>query len=179
MNDLPGKVTRNDYADLHMPNGVAVKYYYTTSDTTVKKKPAQGMNLSTLVDGMYDLLPYDSVNDVWFDEGESRVWMDLQKEIEIDSIHIFANLNTHRGSEFFSLWGSDSPAPPDAQGDPKASGWTFMTSVPPCDVWGNSKALYTILPNKGKTWRYLMWVSEDSGHGPYYFREIDVFEKQK
>ena len=179
LNALPGKVTRNDYADLHMPNGVTVKYYYTTSDTTLKKKPAQGMNLSTLVDGMYDLLPYDSVNDVWFDEGESRVWMDLQKEIEIDSIHLFANLNMHRGSEFFSLWGSNSPAPPDVNGDPKASGWTYMMSVPPCDVWGNSKALYTILPNKGKTWRYLMWVSEDSGHGPYYFREIDVFERQK
>lgn len=179
LNDLPGKVTMKDYADLHQPNGVTVKYFYTTSDTTVKKKPEQGMNLSTLVDGMYDLLPNDSANDVWFDEGESRVWMDLQKEIEIDSIHIFANLNMHRGSEFISLWGSSSPVPPNANGDPRTSGWTYIMSVPPTDVWGNSKALYTILPDKGGSWRYLMWVSEDSGHGPYYFREIDVFERQK
>jgi len=179
LNALPGKVTRNDYADLHMPNGVTVKYYYTTSDTAVKKKPAQGMNLSALVDGMYDLLPNDSVNDIWFDEGESRIWMDLQKSIEIDSLHLFANLSMHRGAEFFSLWGSNSPTPPDVNGDPKATGWTYMTSIPPCDVWGNSKALYTVLPNKGNAWRYLMWVSEDSGHGPYYFREIDVFERQK
>ena len=179
LNELPGRVTRKDYADLLESKGVTVNYYYTTSDTTVKKKPEQGMNLSPLVDGMYDLRPNDSVNDVWFDEGESRIWMDLQKEIEIDSIHLFANLNLHRGSEFFTLWGSNSATPPDANGDPKASGWTQMISVPPIDVWGNSKALYTILPDKGRTWRYLMWVSEDSGHGPYYFREIDVFERQK
>jgi len=179
LNALPGKVTMKDYADLHMPNGVTVKYYYTTSDTSVKKKPAQGLTLSALVDGMYDLLPNDSVNDVWFSEGESRIWMDLQKGIEIDSIHIFANLNLHRGSQFISLWGSNSPTPPDPNGDPKAAGWTYMMSSPPSDVWGNSKALYTIIPNKGKAWRYLMWVTEDSGHGPYFFREIDVFERQK
>ncbi|MCX6282277.1 MAG: glycosyl hydrolase-related protein [Bacteroidetes bacterium] len=179
LNALPGKVTMKDYADIHQPNGVTVKYFYSTPDTLVKKKPAQGMNLSTLVDGMYDLLPNDSVNDIWFDQGESRVWMDLQKAIEIDSIHIFANLNSHRGAEFLSLWGSDSPVPPDVNGNPKSAGWTYLMSVPPCDVWGNSKALYTILPNKGRTWRYLMWVTEDCGHGPYYFREIDVFERQK
>ncbi len=179
LNDLPGKVTRNDYADLRVPNGVTVKYFYSTPDTTIKKKPAQGMNLSPLVDGMFDLRSNDSVNDIWFDEGESRVWMDLQKEIEIDSIHMFANLNMHRGAEFLSLWGSNSPVPPDPGGDPKAAGWTYMMSIPPCDVWGNSKALYSIYPNKGRSWRYLMWVTEDCAHGPYYFREIDVFEKQK
>jgi len=176
---LPGRVTMKDYADIHMPNGVTVKYFYTTSDTVLKKKPPQGMNISALTDGMYDLLPNDSVNDFWFDEGESRIWMDLQKEIEIDSIHVFASLNSHRGSQFFSLWGSDSKEPPEATGDPKTAGWTYMMSVPACDVWGNSKALYTILPNQGKAWRYLMWVTEDSGHGPYYFREVDVFERQK
>lgn len=179
LNALPGKVSRKDYADLHEPNGVTVKYFYSTPDTIVKNKPTQGLNLSTLVDGMYDLLPNDSVNDVWFEEGESRIWMDLQKEIEIDSIHVFANMSTRRGAEFISLWGSNSSTPPDAKGDPKQSGWTYMMSIPPCEVWGNSKALYTILPNKGKAWRYLMWVTEDCGHGPYYFREIDVFERQK
>ena len=179
LNSLPGRVTMKDYADLHMPNGVMVKYFYSTPDTIVKNKPPQGMNLSALVDGMYDLLPNDSVNDIWFSEGESRIWMDLQKEIEIDSIHIFVNLNMHRGAQFLSLWGSNSAVPPDAKGDPRASGWTYMMSIPPCEVWGNSKALYNILPDKGRSWRYLMWVTEDCGHGPYYFREIDVFERQK
>jgi hypothetical protein len=162
-----------------MPNGVTVKYYYSTSDTSVKNKPPQGMNLSALVDGMYDLLPNDSLNDIWFGDGESRVWMDLQKDIEIDSIHVFANLNLHRGSQFFSLWGSKNGQPADPSGDPAAAGWTYIMSVPPADVWSNSKVLYNMLPDKGQSWRYLMWISEDSGHGPYYFREVDVFEKQK
>ena len=53
--------------------------------------------------------------------------------------------------------------------------------APPEDIWGNSKALYTVipLPGKSKQYRYLLWVSEDSPHGPFYFREVDVFEKQK
>lgn len=179
LNDLPGKITSTDYADIHMPNGVTVKYYYSTSDTSVKNKPPQGMNLSALVDGMYDLLPNDSLNDIWFGDGESRVWMDLQKDIEIDSIHVFANLNLHRGSQFFSLWGSKNGQAADPSGDPAAAGWTYIMSVPPADVWSNSKVLYNMLPDKGQSWRYLMWISEDSGHGPYYFREVDVFEKQK
>jgi alpha-mannosidase len=179
LNALPGKVTMKDYADLHMPNGVMVKYYYNTLDSLPRKKPEQGMNISGLVDGMYDLLPGDSVNDYWFTTGDSRIFMDLQKSIEIDSLHCFASLATNRGSQFFSLWGSDAQVAPDATGDPKATGWTQILAVPWVDVWGNSKALYTILPEKGKAWRYLMWVSENSGHGPFYFREIDVFERQK
>jgi hypothetical protein len=35
------------------------------------------------------------------------------------------------------------------------------------------------MKGKPKQYRYLLWVSEDSQHGPFYFREVDVFEKQK
>jgi hypothetical protein len=68
---------------------------------------------------------------------------------------------------------------PPVTGDPKASGWKYLAWAGPVDIWGNSKAVYSIIPENKKllNCKYIMLVSEASGHGPYYFREIDVFER--
>lgn len=180
LNDLPKKVTMKDYADIHQPNGVTVNYYFSGADT-VMKSLMTGMNLTAMNDGMFDLLPGDSVNDKWSETGVGRIFMDLQKEIEIDSIHLFASLNPDRGSQFFSVWGIPGNNSPDITGDPAFKGWTCLSVSEPADIWGNGKAVYTIIPKPGPSryYRYLMLISEDSGLGPYFFREIDLFEKQK
>jgi hypothetical protein len=107
--------------------------------------------------------------------------MDLAKEIEIDSIHLFATLDTKRGACSFSLWAASGMKSPDVKGDPKLSGWTYLLTATQPDIWGNSNAVYSILPfrERNKAYRYLLWISEDSPHGPHYFREVDIFEKQK
>jgi alpha-mannosidase len=179
---LPARLTMRDYADIHQPNGVTTWYYYSNADTILTEgQVSNGMAVSAINDGMYDLLPGDSLNDRWSEKGEGRIVMDLQKEIELDSLHIFAEKNTRRGKQSFSLWGATGNETPAIKGDPANAGWNFIALSPPEDIWGNSKALYTIvpLPGKSKQYRYLLWVSEDSPHGPFYFREIDVFEKQK
>jgi alpha-mannosidase len=179
LNDLPYKVSLKDYADMHMPNGVTVNYYYSGTEQLKANMPEQGMVLSACNDGMFDLLPSDSLKDVWFEKGESRIVMDLQNKIGIDSLHIFASLDTKRGPETYSIWISDKPAMPPVTGDPKASGWKYLAWAGPVDIWGNSKAVYSIIPENKKllNCKYIMLVSEASGHGPYYFREIDVFER--
>jgi alpha-mannosidase len=179
LNDLPYKVSMKDYADMHMPNGVTVNYYYSGTEQLKANMPEQGMVLSACNDGMFDLLPSDSLKDVWFEKGESRIVMDLQNKIGIDSLHVFAALDTKRGPETYSIWISDKPAMPPVTGDPKASGWKYLTLAGPVDIWGNSKAVYSIIPENKKplNCKYIMLVSEASGHGPYYFREIDVFER--
>ena len=187
LNELPARLTMKDYADIHQPNGVTSIYYPGEPDTTLSGSltltgsPGEGLHISAINDGMYDLLPTDSVNDKWSETGQGRLMMDLQKEIELDSIHIFTAKNTKRGAQSFSLWGAQGNEPPSLTGDPKAAGWSYIVYAPPEDIWGNSKALFTVLPMKGKPkqYRYLLWVSEDSQHGPFYFREVDVFEKQK
>lgn len=181
LNDLPYKVTMKDYCDMHMPNGVIVKYFYSGTEKIKQNQPEQGMMINSINDGMFDLLPEDSLKDVWFEKGEGRIVMDLQKSIDIDSIHIFSVLDTKRGAPSFSFWISKSEDFPSVTGDPKPSEWQYVVSAPPADIWGNSKVVYTIIPEKEKplTGRYLMWVSEESSHGPYYFREVDVFEKEK
>jgi hypothetical protein len=181
LNDLPYKVTRKDYSDMHMPNGVIVNYYYSGTEKMKQNQPQQGMMISAVNDGMFDLLKEDSLKEVWFEQGEGRFVMDLQKSTDIDSIHIFSVLDTKRGAPSFSIWISKGEKVPSFTGDPKPGEWQYVASATPVDMWGNSKVVYTITPMEDKplTGRYLMWVSEESSHGPYYFREVDVFERQK
>ncbi|HNY01182.1 MAG TPA: hypothetical protein PKG48_01275, partial [Bacteroidales bacterium] len=140
-----------------------------------------GVGVPAVNDGMYDLLPADSVNDRWSETGEGRLIMDLQKELELDSLHLFATQSVKRGGQSFSLWGASGNKQPDFKGDPVRAGWKFLALAPSEDLWGDSKVLYTVTPLPGEhaTCRYLLWISEDTPHGPYYFREVDVFERQR
>ncbi|MDD4603370.1 MAG: glycoside hydrolase family 38 C-terminal domain-containing protein [Bacteroidales bacterium] len=176
---LPGRVTMRDYADIHQPNGVVVKYFATGADSTLNIGN-DGIPVPAINDGMYDLMPQDSIQEKWSESGEGRIWMDLQKEIELDSIHIFTAQDLRRGSQSFSLWGATGKQSPPVKGDPRKTGWKFLLLATPQDAWNNGKALYTIIPGKEnpRQYRYLLWISEDTPHGPYYFREIDIFEKQ-
>ncbi len=141
--------------------------------------PEQGMPMPACNDGMFDLLPSDSVKDVWFENGEGRIVMNLQNNIGIDSLHVFAALDTKRGPESFSVWTSDKTVLPAVTGDPKASGWKYLALASPVDIWGNSKVVYSIVPDAKKplNCKYIMLVSESSGHVQYYFMEFDVFER--
>ncbi|MCX6245099.1 MAG: glycosyl hydrolase-related protein [Bacteroidetes bacterium] len=179
--DLPYKVSLKDYADMHMPNGVTFSYFYSGTEKLKTNQPEQGMVISAYNDGMFDLLPSDSVKDVWFEQGEGRVVMDLQNPLGIDSLHAFSVIDTKRGPQFYSVWTSEKDARPAITGDPKTSGWKYLASLTPLDIWGSGKVVYSLVPDKTKplTCRYLMWITEESAHGPYYFREVDVFERQK
>jgi len=179
LNDLPYKISMKDYADMHMPNGVTVSYYFSGTEKLKTNQPEQGMVVPAVNDGMFDLLPSDSARDVWFEQGEGRIVMDLQNNLGIDSLHLFSTTDTRRGPQIFSVWTSDKPSLLTVTGDPKTNGWKYLTCTGPIDIWGNGKVVYSIVPDPKKplNCRYLMWVSEQSGHGPYYFREIDVFER--
>ena len=179
LNDLPYKISMKDYADMHMPNGVTVNYYFSGTEKLKTYQPSQGMVVPACNDGMFDLLPSDSIKDVWFEQGEGRIVMDLQNSVGVDSLHVFAAQDMKRGPEIFSVWASDKPVLPPVTGDPKTNGWKYLALAGPLDVWGNGKVVYSIIPDAKKplSCRYLMWVSEGSGHGPYFFREIDVFER--
>ena len=177
LNDLPYRITMKDYADMHMPNGVVVKYFYSGTEKLKQKDPDQGLTLTTVNDGMFDLLPSDSSRDVTYEKGEGRIVMDLQQSIDIDSIHLFSALETKKGAQRFSVWISEKEEMPAVSGDPKPTDWKYLGSVIPEDIWGNGKIVYSVIPKKGQklNGRYIMWITEDSAHGPFLFREADVF----
>jgi alpha-mannosidase len=187
LSDLPARLTMKDFADMHQPNGVTASFYYTNADSNFRANRqssaniSDGMNIPSLTDGMFELLPSDSLLDQWSRTGEGRIVLDFQKEIEIDSLHLFAQQQLQVGSRSFSVWIAGERSNPSMKGDPGTSGWNFINYSPPEDIWGNDKALFTLRPAKGKTvkCRYLMFVSENSPFGPFYFREADVFEKQQ
>jgi alpha-mannosidase len=187
LSDLPARLTMKDFADIHQPNGVTAHFYFSGEDSTFRQKVVandaiiSGMALPSLNDGMFELLPGDSLSDVWSYSGEGRYLLDLQKETEIDSIHLFARQQLDIGSRSFSVWGSTNRTEPGMTGNPLKSGWNFITWMGPEDIWGNDKALYSIYPVKGKTlkYRYLMILTENERFGPFYFREADLFEKQR
>jgi hypothetical protein len=187
MADLPARLTMKDFADIHQPNGVTAHFYFSGEDSLFRKavvgkdKIYSGMALPALNDGMFELLPSDSLMDQWSYSGEGRFLLDLQRETEIDSVHLFAQQQLAVGSRSFSVWGSNSQADPGITGDPITAGWKFVTWMGPEDIWGNDKSLYTIYPVKGQTmkYRYLMILTENERFGPFYFREADLFEKQR
>jgi hypothetical protein len=172
LEELPVRVTMKDYADIHQPNGVMVSYT-STSGKSQGLQPAPYIN-----DGMFELLPSDSAKDTWSMEGEGRILMDLQREIQVDSLHLFAVSEMARGPQRFSIWGKGAGSP-EVTGDPSASGWNFIAAPEPMELWGDGKAVYRVLSSSPGNYRYLMWVNEESGYGPCYFREVDVFEKQR
>jgi hypothetical protein len=174
LGSFPAKLTMKDYADMHQPNGVLASYSYDT--LTGWTDPVR---IGSINDGMFDLLPDDSIRDKWTSVGQGRIIMDLQREIEIDSLHVFGVQNLKRGSRSFSIWMSPAENP-EIKGDPGASGWKFVAYAKPEELLGNGKTLYRIFPLEDQKveCRHIMFVSEDSPHGPYYFHEIDVFEKQ-
>jgi alpha-mannosidase len=177
LSDLPYKVTMKDYADMHMPNGVVFNYYFSGTEKKSKNQPEQGQSVPSLNDGMFDLLPSDSLKDTWFEKGEGRIVMDMQRSTTIDSLHLFAVTDGKRGPQVFSIWASEKDNLPSVTGDPKPGEWSYIARAYPVEIWGNGKVVYSIVPEKGKVLsaRYLMWISEESQHGPFYFREVDVF----
>jgi alpha-mannosidase len=177
--ELPYRISMTDYADIHMPGGTVTRYYYSGTEKLDTLQPENGMTVPMVTDGMFDLLPADSASEAWFEQGEGRIVMDLQRAIAIDSIHVFLQLDLKHGPQFFSLWGSGQDAMPPVTGDPVKGKWEYIVSATPLDIWGGGKAIYSIVPDRKiiKQYRWLMWVSEDSDHGPCYFREVDIFEK--
>ena len=176
--DLPIQVTPLDYADLHLPNGVTIQYMSNTIDESGEEL-WKSIPVSMAGNGMYDLMPGDKARNTWVEEGEGRLVMDLQKDIDIDSLHIFTASDLSRGRQWFSVWGWSGKGTPAFTGDPKEEGWTFITFPRALNVWGKGAAGYRILSEQPNKFRYLMFISEASGHGPVYFREVDVFEKEQ
>jgi len=176
--ELPEKVSISDYASVLMPNGVTVNYLGSETDEHYPK-PYTLLPVTAFTDGMFDLLPEDTALDRWFPEGEGRILIDLQKEILIDSIHLFSALSRDRGAPAFSLWGYPDGPLPSLSGNPASQSWNFITFAEPLDLWNGGVSLHRITSETRNQYRYLLIISENAGHGPVWFREIDVFEKQR
>ena len=115
---------------------------------------------------------------IWYDNGEGRYVMDLQKAIAIDSICTYSPVFSLYGIPVYTVWGTDNPRAA-VKGDPANEGWTFLGANRKGGVWGKAWNRTTLkMPENTQKFRYIMWIADDNWHGTNYFFEVDVFEDQ-
>jgi alpha-mannosidase len=173
-----------DYADVHSGNNVTAAYYPKGLSSDGITYSDQKFFLSNMLDSENGVLS----DTIFFDNGEGRIVIDLQKAISIDKINLFfqsfrgrpsqagpqSAVPRNRGQQIFSIWASTSGS--DYTGDPKMKGWQYIGNygVEGRNL-GTADMSYTFKNNLNC--RYLMFIP-DGWHGTDYIRQLDIFEKK-
>ena len=160
-----------DFADLKSANKVTATYFATGKSASGKEFRNVKMDLSYILDSQSGRLK----DTVWFDNGEGRFVIDLQKSVSVDKISFYLDQYRVRGGQIFSIWVAEKPS--EMTGDPKAGGWKYV-GVYGAGGRGGMGAQGTSLQfEEALKGRYLMFLSEGSWHGNEYFKQVDVFVK--
>jgi alpha-mannosidase len=170
-------ISKDDYANLNSLNGVTMTYYPKGKPYTRASVRGEKLLLQDHFDGSGKSLgSFDEV--IWYDNGEGRYVMDLQKPVSIDSIRTFSPVFSHYGIPVYSVWATDQ-SDPEVKGNPQKEGWTYLGCNREGNVWGKAWNRTTIkMPRGGKRFRYIMWVADQNWHGTHYFFEVDVFKQE-
>jgi|GEM_PF-6125452 len=101
-------------------NGVTMAYYPHGKPYTRVSVRGEKLLLQDHFDGSGKSLgSFDEV--IWYDNGEGRYVMDLQKPVSIDSIRTFLPVFSHCGLPLYSVWATDQ-SDPGVKGDPQKEG---------------------------------------------------------
>ncbi len=138
------------------------------------------------------LLFTSTTDPVFFDNGEGRILIDLQKPVSIDKMNLYfesfirrgepsgganAQMMINRGQQVFSIWASKDGF--DVTGDPKVKGWQYVGDYGANGGgrWFRGSGSSYIFKNDLNC-RYLMFISDGNWHGTDYMKQLDIFEKQ-
>jgi hypothetical protein len=140
---------------------------------------AEGIRLPRLNDGHSAVTNDDVRANVWLDNGESRLVMDLQKSIRVGRVNTFSWHRSNRAAQQFTMWGSNAASLPNTIGNPSLAGWQLLGIVDTTGL-GEGGIHVSSVTGAGKglgDFHYLMWVAEDQGEGTF-LSELDVFEAE-
>ena len=111
---------------------------------------------------------------IWFNNGEGRYVIDLQKLVSIDKINFYLDQFRERGNQIFSMWGSENSS--NISGDPKEKGFQYIGIFN-----GGRRGLgiggTSIQFENAPAFRYIMFISDGSWHGKDFLKQVDVFTK--
>jgi alpha-mannosidase len=160
----------SDYADRKSGNKVTATYYATGKSSTGKDFQSVKMDVSQILDSQSGKL-----NDtIWFDNGEGRYVIDLQKSVNLDKINLYFDQFRGRGSQLFSIWTAENPSA--FSGDPKAAGWKYV-GVYGAGGRGGMGASGTSMQFEDLRGRYLLFLTDGKWHGTDYIKQLDVLVK--
>jgi alpha-mannosidase len=168
---VPSAPSTIDYADVKTGNKVSAVYYATGKSTAGKDFQKSKIDLSQILDSQSGKL----ADTIWFDNGEGRYVIDLQKSVLIDKIDLFLNQFRARGNQLFSIWVAENPT--GLFGDPKAAGWKYVGFYGGAGrgMMGGTGTSMTFDGNlRG---RYLLILTDGRWHGNDYVKQLDIFAK--
>lgn len=159
-----------DYADVKSGNNVTAVYYATGKSANGKDYQNAKMDLSQVLNSGSD----GAGDSTWFNNGEGRYVIDLQKPVAIDRINFYLDQFRDRGNQVFSLWASATGS--DFTGDPKAKGFQYL------GMYNGGRRGFgiggmSIQFEEAPTCRYLMLINDGSWHGTDLLKQVDVFTK--
>jgi alpha-mannosidase len=169
----------SDYADIGTGNKVTASYFATGISSKGVQAANQKYDIQNILNSKSGILK----DTVFFNNGEGRIMIDLQKTISVDKMNMFfesfrgrgPQSGPQRGAQLFSIWASTTGS--DVTGDPKTRGWQYVGVYGVGGRgFGGSGSSY-IFDNNLKC-RYLMFISDGSWHGTEYLKQLDIFEKK-
>lgn len=174
-----------DCADINSNNNVTSYYYPSGKSSKGKMYSGEKNSLSNILS-----LNQASADTLFFDNGEGRILIDLQKPVSVERINMFfenpALRNTqgrsgsgssrNPGQRMFSLWVAASN--PEVTGDPKTKGWKYAAIYGGAGRNMGGSGVSFIFENTKEPVRYLMLVTEGGWHGTQYLNHVDVFDKE-
>ena len=171
-----GSPMANDFADIGSGNRITFRFIDGRGDF----RPHGG---SGIVDGTFPRLndgqsarnDDDTRRCVWYDNA-GRFFVDLGKSIKLSRINTFSWHRSNRAPQYFSVWGSNEEAMPDANIQTgKHPGWTLIAVVDTRKLGEGGVHGSSIGGTKSPvgSFRHLLWAVEDMGLGTF-FTEIDI-----
>ena len=164
----PPSVT--DFADIKSGNKVSAVYYATGKSIAGKDYQNVKMDMSQILDSQSGKV----IDTVWFDNGEGRYVIDLQKSVSIDKLNLYLDQYRGRGNQIFSIWSSDNSS--NVSGDPKTKGWNYV-GLYGAGGRGGMGASGTSMQFNNLKCRYLMLITDGRWHGNDFLKQVDVFVK--
>lgn len=159
-----------DYADVQSGNGVTAVYYATGKSTTGKDFKHAKLDMSHVINSQSGSL----ADTVWFDNGEGRFVIDLQKSLPVHKINLYQNSFRGRGNQVFSMWTSVNPA--EITGDPKAGGGKYV-GMYGTGRGGMGAGGTSLQFEEDQPIRYLMFISDGTWHGNDFLGQLDIFTR--
>jgi alpha-mannosidase len=160
-----------DFADLKSGNKVTATYFATGKSAAGKEFLNVKMDLSYILDSQSGKLR----DTIWFDNGEGRYVIDLQKSVSMDKINLYLDQYRNRSGQIFSLWIAENPS--GMTGDPKATGWKYLGVYGAGGRGGMGAQGSSLQFEETLKGRYLMFLADGRWHGNDYLKQVDVFVK--